>query len=262
MDLTNDFYSLNEKVALISGASKGIGYEIALALAKAGAHIIVFDKDDYPFQNLIDQISRFGRKILTIKTDVANQASIEHALNVVMSNFSQIDMLVNSAGVSELDLSENKNINKWETILNTNLTGTYTLIQTISEHMIRRNIKGSIINIASINGIRPVKNAVAYCVSKAGIIHLTKIKAIELAEFGIRVNAIAPGYILTERMKPRIEACKKHLSAVIPMRRFGEPKEVIGAVLFLSSSIASSYITGNIINLDGGLSCSEIVIDT
>jgi 3-oxoacyl-[acyl-carrier protein] reductase len=259
-------FSLHDKVAIVTGGRRGIGKAIALAFAGAGADVAVCDYvvEDGELKAVAEGIQKLGRRSLAVKADISRKTDVENLVQRVIDKFGQIDILVNNAGItaraSLLELRENE----WDRVVNTNLKGYYLCCQAVSKKMVEKR-EGNIISIASVVGIsaiagaaradilKAVPEACAYFVSKAGVIMLTKRLAWELASLNIRVNAIAPGLVLTE-MSSAWENPEKQrqLSASVPLGRMAQPEDIAGAALFLASD-ASSYITGHTIVVDGGL---------
>ena len=243
-------FSLKGKVALITGGARGIGKAIAVLFAKNGARTVLVDLDPV-VESVAQEISTLGDKSIAVVADVTRKDEVEKAVAVALREFGTIDILVNNAGVAYLDDAENLSEEYWDKTMAVNLKAPFLLAQAVGKVMIQKK-KGKIINIASQAGIIALDKHVAYCVSKAGLIGMTKVLALEWAEFGINVNAIAPTVILTELGKKAWagevgEAMKKK----IPLRRFGYPEEVAAAALYLASP-ASDLVTGETLVIDGG----------
>lgn len=251
MGLVENF-ELKGKAALVTGASRGLGKEIALGLARHGVSMILADIE-YP-QDTKDAILDTGAPCVAAETDIADESQIRHLAQKAAAKFEHIDILINNAGVSQLSYTptEELPVEEWDHIMRTNLRGTFLCCKTIGKMMIASG-EGTIVNIASTAGITGVPRAPAYCASKAGVVLLTKSLALEWAKHNIRVNAIAPHYLETEltRELRGSEKVFKGLVRQIPLRRFGKTAEVVGLVLFLSST-ASGYMTGATIPVDGG----------
>lgn len=247
-----ELFALKGKTALVTGAAQGLGREIALALAKNGAELILSDIQ-YP-EATAGEIQGTGARCITVKADITDEDQVKNMAESAASEYGRVDILINNAGVSQLSYTATEDLPKaeWDTIIGINLTGTFLCCKHVGKRMIKGG-GGSIVNIATTAGITGVPRAPAYSASKAGIILLTKSLALEWARHHIRVNAIAPHYLetpLTEGLRAS-EKVYAGLVKQIPMRRFGKPSEIIGAVLFLSSQ-ASSYTTGTVIVADGG----------
>lgn len=243
-------FSLRDKVALITGGARGIGKAIAVLFAQNGARTILVDLDPV-VESVAQEISALGSKSIAVVADVTKKDDVERTVAAAVKEFGTIDILVNNAGVAYLDDAENLSEEYWDKTMAVNLKAPFLLAQTVGKVMIQRK-KGKIINISSQAGIIALDKHVAYCASKAGLIGMTKVLALEWAEFGINVNAIAPTVILTELGKKAWagevgEVMKKK----IPLRRFGYPEEVAAAALYLASS-ASDLVTGETLVIDGG----------
>ncbi|MGQ9746246.1 MAG: SDR family oxidoreductase [Candidatus Caldatribacteriaceae bacterium] len=251
----NDFqvdisFSLQNRVVLITGGARGIGKAIGFLFARNGALTILVDIDP-TVEMVAQEISKFGIKSIGIVADVTKKDDVERIVTTALKEFDTIDVLVNNAGVAYLDDAENLSEEYWDKTMAVNLKAPFLLAQVVGKIMIQKG-KGKIINIASQAGIIALDKHVAYCASKAGLIGMTKVLALEWAEFGINVNAIAPTVILTELGKKAWagevgEAMKKK----IPLRRFGYPEEVAAAALYLASP-ASDLVTGETLVIDGG----------
>jgi len=237
-------------VALITGAARGIGKAIAFLFAQNGAHTSLVDLDP-EVEKLVPEVTQWGTQSVTVIGDVTKKEDVERMVGETLKAFGTIDILVNNAGVAYLDEAENLSEEYWDKTMAVNLKGPFLLSQAVGKVMIQKK-RGKIINISSQAGIIALDRHVAYCTSKAGLIGMTKVLALEWAEFGIQVNAIAPTVILTELGKKAWagevgEAMKQK----IPLRRFGYPEEVAAAALYLASS-ASDLVTGTILVIDGG----------
>jgi NAD(P)-dependent dehydrogenase (short-subunit alcohol dehydrogenase family) len=247
-----DSYWLEGRTALVTGADQGLGREIALAFARNGANLVLADIV-YPEQTA-KQIEEMGIRCASIKADISNEASVVRMAETAIAEFSKVDILVNNAGLSQLSYtaSEDLPVEEWDRIIQVNLRGTFLCSKCIGKSMIA-NGGGNIVNIASTAGITGVPRAPAYCASKAGVILLTKSLALEWARYGVRVNAVAPHYLETELTRGLRSSDKVYrgLISAIPMKRFGSPSEVMGAVLFLCTQ-GSSFMTGSVITVDGG----------
>jgi NAD(P)-dependent dehydrogenase (short-subunit alcohol dehydrogenase family) len=247
-----ELFTLKGKTALVTGAAQGLGREIALALAKNGAKLILSDIQ-YP-EATAGEVQETGRRWIAVQADITDEDQVKTLAERAASEYGRVDILINNAGVSQLSYTATEDLSKaeWDNIIGINLTGTFLCCKHVGKEMIKGG-GGSIINIATTAGITGVPRAPAYSASKAGVILLTKSLAIEWARHHIRVNAIAPHYLetpLTEGLRAS-EKVYVGLIKQIPMRRFGKPSEMIGAVLFLSSQ-ASTYTTGTVIVADGG----------
>ncbi|MFH1613164.1 MAG: 3-oxoacyl-[acyl-carrier-protein] reductase [bacterium] len=242
---------LEGKVALITGASQGIGRNIALFLAENGANIIGLDVDEKGLEKLSIEIKEKGQDVLVLKVDVSNLIEVEQAKNEILKKFSNINILVNNAGITRDNLLIRMSQEEWQKVIDINLTGPFNLTKIIGKEMIKQK-SGVIINISSVIGIMGNLGQANYAASKAGLIGLTKTTAKEFSRRGIRVNAIAPGFIETKMTDKLSMEAKENLFNQIPLQRLGQPQDIANLVLFLSSD-DSSYITGQVIQVDGGL---------
>jgi NAD(P)-dependent dehydrogenase (short-subunit alcohol dehydrogenase family) len=248
-----ELFTLDGKTALVTGAARGLGREISLGLGQYGASLVLADAV-YP-QETADLVEQSGMRCLAVQTDISDEGQVKDLTKMAGAEYRQVDVLVNNAGVSQLSYTatEELPVDEWDRIVEINLRGTFLCCKHIGKSMISYGGGGSIVNIASTAGITGVPRAPAYCVSKSGIILLTKSLALEWARHNIRVNSIAPHYLETDLTKGLRDSEKIHEAIVkqIPLRRFGKASEVVGAVLYLSSN-ASSYTTGTVIPVDGG----------
>ena len=243
---------LKNKVAIITGSRRGIGKAIALALAKAGANIVVSDINLDDCNKLVEEIKAINGNALAVKTDVSNPEDVSQMINLTTEKFGKVDILVNNAGIymqkSLTDVTEQD----FDRTLDINLKGVFLCSKAVVPEMIKQG-KGKIINIASIAGQVGFANSSAYCASKGAIINITRELALELAQYKINVNAIGPGVIETDMTKDLLEdkATKETLLANIPLSRIGKPEDIANAALFLASD-NSDYITGITLFVDGG----------
>jgi len=242
---------LNGKVALVTGAAQGIGKAIALLLAQKGADIVISDINLEKAEETAKEVEVIGQRAMAIKVDVANTNDVECMIEAVLERFGQIDILVNNAGIVRDKLILRMTEEDWDAVLNVNLKGTFNCTKAVVKHMSKQR-RGKIVNIASVVGEMGNAGQANYSASKAGVIGLTKTIAREFAQRGINVNAIAPGYIETPMTEVLPEKVKEELRRMIPMERLGRPEDVAEAVLFLVSE-ASGYITGQVLNVNGGI---------
>lgn len=246
-------FGLSGKIALITGAGKGLGEEIVLALAEAGADVSLAGRNLKNLNAVASRIRKIGRKALTIKTDVRREKDICRMVGRVLATFGKIDILVNNAGILRRIPSIKESLKEWQKTIDTNLTGPFLCMKACQPIMANEG-SGTMINISSVAGLFGRANMAAYCASKAGVANLTRALAIDWAGDGIRVNAIAPGQLATSMGAPLFrdkKAFKEFLKSV-PLRRVGNPGEVANLAVFLSSD-ASRYITGQVIVIDGGV---------
>lgn len=244
-------FSLAGKTALITGAGAGIGEAIALMFARKGADIVLVDVNEAACRNVAARIAGYGRKAVAQPGDITDNAVIRNIVAEALRAVSRIDILVNSAGVAVLDDAENISAEAWNRTIAVNLSGSFFMSQEVGRAMIRQG-GGKIINLASQGGLIALEGHVAYNSTKAAVIGMTKVLAVEWAEYGIQVNAISPTVILTELGKKAWagevgEAMKKK----IPARRFGYPEEVAAAAVYLASR-AADLVTGSNLVIDGG----------
>ncbi len=243
-------FGLTDKVALVTGAAQGIGKAIAELYAEKGADIVLVDLNE-DVGNSTASVTGYGRRALPLVADITDTASVKKVVQDSLKEFGKIDILVNCAGIVMLDDAEDLSEEYWDRTMAVNLKACFIMAQHVGKEMIKAK-SGKIINLASQAGLIALDRHVAYCVSKAGLIGMTKALAMEWAEFNINVNAISPTVILTELGKKAWagevgEAMKKK----IPVRRFGHPEEVAAVALFLASD-AAAMITGENIVIDGG----------
>ena len=243
---------LQNQVALVTGASRGIGKEIALELARQGADVIVnFAGNEAKAQEVVEQIVSLGRKALAIRCDVANSEDVSAMMKTVIEAFDKIDILVNNAGVTRDNLLMRMKEEEWDSVINTNLKGVFLCTKAVTRPMMKQR-KGTIINVASVVGISGNAGQANYVAAKAGVIGLTKTTAKELASRNIRVNAVAPGFISTDMTDQLSEEMKASLLQQIPLARLGEPSDIAKVVAFLASE-DSAYMTGQTLSVDGGM---------
>lgn len=246
-------FSLEDRVAIVTGGSRGIGRAIALAFADAGANIVATSRTPKEVGAVAREIEKRGRRALAIACDVSKPQQVERLVTQTLEAFSKIDILVNNAGISPIwKRIENITEAEWDEILAVNLKGAFLCSREVGKVMIKQQ-SGVIINIASVAGMRGTTHMGPYSVSKAGVIELTRVLAYEWAKHKIRVNAIAPGWIKTDMTQwvRAHEQISKSLLAGIPMGRFGEPEEITGLAVYLASD-AASFVTGQVFIADGG----------
>lgn len=242
---------LTDKVAVITGASRGIGRAIALRLAEGGADVVVTATSRESAEKVAGEIEKLGRKSLPVAVNVAAYDEVEKLIKTTLETFSKIDILVNNAGINRDNLLVRMSQDEWDAALNVNLRGTFNCIRAATKTFMKQRA-GKIINITSVVGVIGNAGQANYCASKAGVIGLTKSVARELASRNIQVNAIAPGYIATDMTEQLSEDIKTELKKTIPLGRIGAPEDVADLVAFLASERAN-YITGQTIHVDGGM---------
>ena len=243
---------LDGKVAMVTGASRGIGRSVAIALAKAGAKVIInYAGNVTAAQEVKDLIDAAGGQSMIVQADVASDEAVGAMVKDTMDAFGQIDILVNNAGITRDNLLMRMKEGDWDAVMNTNLKGVFVCTKAVSRVMMKQK-SGKIINMTSVVGIMGNAGQANYAAAKAGVIGFTKSMAKELATRGITVNAVAPGFINTDMTAVLSEQLKDELATKIPVGRLGSPEDVAAAVLFLVSD-AANYITGQTLNVDGGM---------
>jgi len=242
---------LKDKVALITGGGRGIGREITLSLAKAGADIAICDVNKDAMEEVKKEVESLGRKCVFFQTDVTKTDQVEGMVSKVLDNYKKIDILINNAGITRDGLLIRMSEADWDAVLNINLKGAFICTKAVIKPMMKQRW-GRIVNIASIIGIMGNAGQANYAASKGGIIAFTKSVAKELASRNINVNAIAPGFTQTEMTKKIPDNYKEEMLKLIPLNRLGDPIDVANTALFLVSDSAS-YITGHVIQVDGGM---------
>jgi len=248
----SDELKFEGKVALVTGAARGIGRACALALAEAGADIALGLRDVNRHNNVAKEIEALGRRVLPLQLDVRKMNEIKIAIEKIKVDFGRLDILVNNAGIAPENLIENVTENDFDDTLAVNLKGTFFASQAAGELMIHQKF-GRIINLSSQAGFIALPTESVYCMTKAAIAHLTKCFAVEWAKYNINVNAVAPTFIYTPGTDQylSIEMNKEHVLSKIVLGKIGEPKDVANAVLFLAS-LAAALITGTTLMVDGG----------
>ena len=249
-----ELFNLAGKVAVVTGGSRGLGKEMAIALGEAGARIVINARREQWLTPTYEELTAKGIECLALQTDVSKPEEIARLTEETIKKWGQIDILVNNAGSTWGSPPEDMPIDKWNSVLEVNATGTLLCCQIIGKEMMKRG-RGNIINVSSTTGMLAVDprvmQAIGYQASKAAIIAITKQLAIEWAKHNIRVNAIAPYFFATRLVEGVIAKAEKEMTEHVPMGRLGEDKELKGVVVFLASE-ASSYITGQVIVIDGG----------
>ena len=250
----NNLFDLTGKTALVTGASRGLGRAMALALARAGSDVALNARQEEPLQEVSEEIRRMGRKTLIAAGDVSDEVKGKEVVEQVQRGMGRIDVLVNNAGVWEGSYLVRLNKEDWDRVVQTNLTGTYLMARAVGKLMLKQK-SGKIINMASISGFKASPQSLAYAATKAGVIQMTRVMALELGPAGVTVNAIAPGFFDTDMTKRYQEESSREAleayTARIPLRRRGRPEDLEGLVVFLASK-AADHITGQTLVIDGG----------
>lgn len=243
---------LGGKVALVTGASRGIGRAVAIQMAQNGADVIVnYSGSEAAAQETVDAILDLGRKAIKVKANVANAEEVQAMVAEAHETFGHIDILVNNAGITRDGLLMRMKDEDWDAVLDINLKGTYLVTKAVAKIMMKQR-SGHIINMTSVVGVMGNAGQTNYAASKAGVIGFTKSCAKELASRGITVNAVAPGFIHTDMTDVLSDKVKEAMVHEIPLGRMAEPQEVANVVTFLASDF-SNYVTGQVINVDGGM---------
>jgi len=240
-----------ERVSLITGASQGIGEEIAYCLAEEGSSLVLFDIQKEKLERVSSKINTNGGRAIIFPVDISQLDDVEEAVEKAIQEFGKIDHLVNNAGINRDALLMRMSEEDWDKVIEVNLKGTFNVTKAVIREMIK-NRYGRIVNISSVVGLMGNVGQTNYAASKAGIIGFSKSLAREVAPRGITVNVVAPGYITTPMTEKLPEKIKQAFLELIPMKRFGTPREIAETVKFLLSEEAS-YITGQVINVNGGL---------
>ena len=241
---------LEGQTALVTGASRGIGKAIAISLAKEGAEVIInYSSSIENAQKVVSEIKSFGGSAYPRQADISNENSVNELIKTVLGKNNKIDVLVNNAGITKDGLLMRMKTDDWQKVLDLNLSGVFYCTRAVSRQMLKQK-KGRIINITSVVGLMGNPGQANYSAAKAGVVGLTQSAAKEFASRGITVNAVAPGFISTDMTK---DLNSEAILAAIPLGRLGEPEDVAGAVRFLAAEPSAAYITGQTIQVDGGM---------
>ena len=251
----NSLFGLKDRVALVTGAGRGLGRSMALALSQAGADLALVSRTEAELREAGEEIKALApeRQVLLIPAHLTDFPEIPKVVEKVVAHYGRIDILINNAGRNIRKAAENFSTEDWDAVINLNLKAAFLMAQAVGKIMIRQG-RGKIINTASLLSLIGIPNMVAYCASRGGILQMTKALAVEWVKYGIHVNAIVPGYFLTQQTAPLLQDPKNRewILSKIPMGRLGDAKnDLPGAIIFLASP-ASDYITGQTIIVDGG----------
>ncbi|WP_188456263.1 SDR family oxidoreductase [Virgibacillus oceani] len=255
----NDMFSLKGKLAVVIGGTSTLGSSMALGLAQSGADIILTGRNENKANLIIDEIKQYDVKVSFLKTDVQQLESIKEVAEIIDRDHGGWDILLNTAGVNSqtpfFDIKEDE----WNNIMDVNLKAVMFTCQEFARRNKARNRGGSIINISSVSSITPLTKVITYSASKAAINSITEFMARELAPFHIRVNAIIPGFFPAEQNRKILtEDRVKSIMDHTPMKRFGDPEELQGAVIYLASEKAAGFVTGSMVTVDGGFGATKI----
>lgn len=247
-----ELFRLDGRCALVTGASRGLGRHFALTLARAGASVVVAARREEPLQEAVAEVAAAGGRAIAVRLDVTDPASVAGAFREAETRCGPVAIVVNNAGLAVMKPLLDQEEADWDQVVDTNLKGAWLVAQEAAGRMVARGEGGTIVNIASILGIRPAGMIPAYCASKAGLLQLTRAMALELARHGIRVNALAPGYVETAINRDFFESeAGKRLIRRIPQGHLGRLDDLDGPLLLLASD-ASRHMTGSVLTVDGG----------
>ncbi|KPN13498.1 3-oxoacyl-ACP reductase [Bacillus australimaris] len=243
---------LTNKTAVVTGASRGIGRSIAIDLAKSGANVVVnYSGNEAKANEVVDEIKALGQQAFAVKADVSNAEEVQAMIKQAIDTFGSIDILVNNAGITKDNLLMRMKENEWDDVININLKGVFNCTKAVTRQMMKQR-SGRIINLASVVGVCGNPGQANYVAAKAGVIGLTKTTAKELATRHITVNAVAPGFISTDMTDKLDDNVQTEMLKQIPLARFGAPEDISNVVVFLASE-GAGYITGQTIQVDGGM---------
>ncbi|MGF1490645.1 MAG: 3-oxoacyl-[acyl-carrier-protein] reductase [Prochloraceae cyanobacterium] len=243
-------YSMDGKVAIITGGSRGIGASVALALAKIGAKVAVnYARSATAAESIVEKIRQSGGEAIAIAADVSQAEAADRLVQQTIEKFDRVDILVNNAGITRDTLLMRMKLEDWQAVIDLNLTGVFLCTKAVSKIMLKQR-SGRIINVSSVAGQMGNPGQANYSAAKAGVIGFTKTVAKELASRGITVNAVAPGFIATDMTA---DLKSEEIIKFIPLKRYGQPEEVAGTIRFLAADPAAAYITGQVFNVDGGM---------
>jgi gluconate 5-dehydrogenase len=254
MARVQDLFDLSGRVSVVTGGSAGLGLQMAHGLAEAGSHIVICSRNAERCEQAAPELRAHGVDVLTAGCDVSKADEVEQLKDRVMERFGRVDVLVNNAGRAWFAPPEEMPLDKWQYVIDLNVTGVFLCSQIFGREMIAKR-RGKIINIASVSGLRgkdpQVHNSIAYNTTKGAVVNMTRDLAVKWAQHNIHVNAIAPGFFLASRNQGRFEERKAHILGEIPLGRPGGPDDLKGAAVYLASD-ASNFVTGTILSVDGG----------
>jgi NAD(P)-dependent dehydrogenase (short-subunit alcohol dehydrogenase family) len=254
-----EFMTLNNKIALVTGAGRGIGREIARRLSREGASLAVVDVDGAAADRVAEEIRHEGGAAASFQIDISDPAQVDSLMAAVVAEFGRLDILVNNAGIGHAKAFLDIPLAEWEQVLRVNLTGTFLCAQAAARVMARQRA-GRIVNVGSISGERGGTGRAAYGASKAGVILLTKVMAVELSPLGISVNCVSPGPTETDQVRQCHDpATREAYHRLMTLNRYADPAEIAAAAVFLVSDDAS-FISGHILNVDGGFGAAGLIL--
>lgn len=244
-------YDLTDKVALVTGASRGIGRAIAGELGRHGAALVVnYYKNEHAAQEVVDAIAKQGGKAWKVQADVSDYSQVQALVKAAVDHFGGLDVLVNNAGISRDRTIRRMSVEEWKEVLSTNLDSTFYCVNAAVQYIIERG-GGRIVNVGSIQGQAPNAGVANYAATKAGIVGFTKVAAVELVRYNITVNAVCPGFVETELIAGLPDEVRQQLLSRVPMGRFAQPEEVASLVRYIIKE--GDYITGQCFNINGGM---------
>ena len=244
-------FELNDKVAMVTGAARGLGQAIAVKLAEAGADIALCDLNTEWLEETAGKVKALGRRVECYGVNVAEGESVKVGVKAIEKDFGKIDILINNAGITKDGLIMRMSEDDWDAVLNVNLKGVFLCTKAVTRGMMKQR-SGTIVNIASVIGLMGNAGQANYAASKGGVISFSKTVAKEFASRNVRCNAVAPGFIRTAMTDALDEEVQNKMKEIIPLSRFGEPEDVANVVLFLASD-ASAYVTGQVLSTCGGM---------